>query len=131
MADLNGLQASESMKIAGADSSGVETNYVNATANGDIKSADILNVSVLQGVLTITTGTPQEVRVGASRLANRKSVQIQAQGTNLQYGYTSTSQIFTIANGTTIVLAIGDGVGVWISRSSGIGAVSVAIAEFA
>lgn len=130
MADLNNLQAAQTIKIAGSDSSGVETTFVNSTLNGEIKSADILNVTVTQSLLSIGTSAT-EIKVGASRLVNRKSVQIQAQGTNLVYGYSSGTQIFTIANGETVVLSLGDNMGVWIKRSSGIGNVNVAIAEFA
>lgn len=131
MSDLSELNSTLPVKIAGASSSGSETNYVNATSNGEIKSADILNVAVTQGTLSLALNTPQEVRVGASRLVNRKTVQIQAQGANVQYGFTSGAQPFTIANGTTIVLSLGDGVGIWVVRTGGLLNVNVAIAEFA
>lgn len=132
MADLNNLQAAQTIKIAGSDSSGTETTFVNSTANGEIKSADLLNVSVLQSILSVSVaGAAVEVKVGASRLVNRKSIQIQAQGTNIIYGYSSTVQPFTLANGSTITLSVGDGVGVWVDRASGAGSADVAIAEFA
>lgn len=76
------------------------------------------------------TGSPVEVKVGASPLVNRKSVLIQAQGSNVVYGFSSTVQPFTLANGSTITLAVGDGVRVWVDRTSN-GNVNVAIAEFA
>ena len=130
MADLSDLQAAQTIKIAGATASG-ETNFVNATLNNEIKAADILNVAVAQAVLVVNqTASPVEVRAGASRLANRKSVMIQAQGTNVVYGFSATSQPFTLANGATITISLGDGVGVWIDRTSN-GNVNVAIAEFA
>lgn len=131
MADLNGLQASETIKIAGADSSGNETNFANVSVNGEIKAIDILNVSVAQALLTVNaTGTPVEVKAGSSRLANRKSVMIQAQGTNVVYGFASDVQQFLLPNGATVTLSVGDNVGVWIDRTSN-GDVKVAIAEFA
>lgn len=131
MADLNSLQAAQTIKIAGSDSSGVETTFVNSTLNGEIKSADILNVSVAQAVLVVNqSATPVEVKAGASRLVNRKSVLIQAQGTNVVYGFSAASQPFLLTNGATITLSVGDGVGVWIDRTSN-GNVNVAIAEFA
>lgn len=71
-----------------------------------------------------------EVKVGATPLINRKSVLIQAQGSNVTYGFSAASQPFTLSNGSTITLAVGDGVRVWVDRSS-IGNVNVAIAEFA
>lgn len=131
MADLNNLQSAQTIKIAGSDSSGVETTFVNSTANGEIKSADILNISVLQSVLVVNSNnSPVEVKVGASPLLNRKSVLIQAQGTNVVYGFSALSQPFTLSNGATITLAIGEGVRVWVDRTSN-GNVNVPIAEFA
>lgn len=131
MADLNTLQAAQSVKIAGSDSSGTETNFVNSTSNGEIKSADILNVSAVQTVLIVNSSTsPQEVKVGATPLLNRKSILIQAQGTNVVYGFSVSSQPFTLANGATITLSVGDGVRVWVDRTS-TGNVNVPIAEFA
>lgn len=132
MADLSALNATDGVKIAGADSSGAETNFVNATANGDLKSADILTANVVQTTLSVSVaGAAVEVKVGGSPLANRKSVLIQAQGTNVVYGFASGSQPFQIGNGETISLALGPGVSVWVDRSSGAGSVSVVIAEFA
>lgn len=131
MSDLTDLQAAQTVKIAGASTSGSETNFVNATVNGDLKAADILNVSVAQAVLVVNqAASPVEVKAGVSRLANRKSVLIQAQGSNIVYGFTSGSQPFLLPNGTTVTLAVGDGVEVWIDRTSN-GNVNVAIAEFA
>lgn len=130
MSNLTELQSTLPVKIAGASSSGNETSFVNSTLNGEIKSADFLNAAVSQLLLSVGT-TAIEIKVGASPLVNRKSVQIQAQGTNLVYGYSVGSQIFTIANGTTISLSVGENVRVWIKRTGGIGNVPVAIAEFA
>lgn len=132
MSDLSELNSTLPVKIAGASSNGTETNFVNSTANGEMKTADFLNAAVLQTVLSVSVaGAAIEVKVGASRLVNRKSVQIQAQGTNVVYGYSSTVQPFTLANGATVTIDIGDTVGVWVDRSSGGGSADVAIAEFA
>lgn len=132
MADLDQLSAAQTIKIAGAVGSGTETNFVNATANNEIKSADILNVSFTQGIISVSVaGAAQEVKAGINRLANRKSILLQAQGTNIVYGFSSASQPFTLANGSTITLAVGEGLGVWVDRSSGGGSVNIAFAEFA
>ncbi len=132
MADLDSLQASQSVKIAGASSSGAETTYVNATLTGELRSADILNIGVAQSLLVVNgTGSPVEVKAGASRLINRKSITIQAQGSNVIWGYSATAvtgQIFTIANGATITISAGDTIAIYIHRSSS-GNVNVAIAE--
>lgn len=131
MADLNNLQAAQTIKIAGSDSSGVETTFINSTLSGEIKSADLINVSILQTTLSVSVaGAPIEVKVGASRLANRKSVQVQANGTGVVYGYSVGSQPFVLANGSSITISLGDAVGIWVDRASGAGAVDVIIAEF-
>ena len=131
MADLNALNSTDSVKIAGADASGLETNFVNATANGDIRAADILTVSVVQGTVSATTGAAIELKVGGTPLINRKSILIQAQGSNVIYGFNSTNQFFTIASGTQISLTLGPGISIWVKRSGGTGGVTVAFAEFA
>lgn len=131
MADLSDLQAAQTIKIAGASTSGVESTYADVSANQELKAVDILGVSVVQNTLSVGTGASVELKVGGSPLTNRKSIIIQAQGSNLTYGFSSGSQPFTIANGTTITLSLGPGISVWARRSSGIGSVNVAIAEFA
>jgi adhesin HecA-like repeat protein len=108
------------------------TDFVNVTSNNELKSADILNVSFTQGTVSVSVaGAAVEIKSGVSRLANRKSVLIQAQGTNIVYGFSSSSQPFNLANGSTITLSVGDGLGVWVDRASGGGSVNVAFAEFA
>lgn len=132
MADLNELQAAQTIKIAGSASNGTETNFVNASNNGELLASDILQTTVAQGTKSVSTASgPVELRVGASPLANRKSILIQAQGTNLVYGFSAGTQPFTIANGTTITLAVGPNIPVYVDRVSGAGSVTVAFAEFA
>ena len=62
MADLSELASSQSVKSAGADSSGLETNYVGANVDGSLNVAGTgtagvpgTNVLTIQG---ITSGTP-------------------------------------------------------------------------
>lgn len=54
MSDLTDLQASQSVKIAGAASSGAETNYVNATDNGALHT----NLQDSAGAETGVIGNP-------------------------------------------------------------------------
>lgn len=131
MADLSSKKASQSVKIAGANTAGSESTFAGVTNNQDLQTADILNVSVAETVLSIGTGASVEVKAGASPLANRKSVLIQAQGANVVYGFSAGTQNFTIANGAQVTLSLGPNVRIWVKRSTGIGNVSVAIAEFA
>lgn len=100
MADLDNLQASQSVKIAGADSSGNETTFVKATDSGDIQSADLVNVGTgVQSALTVGI-TSVEIKVGASPLANRKLLTLyNNSNVTIYWGYTSG---VTVASGTPI-----------------------------
>jgi hypothetical protein len=99
MADLTELQSSQSVKIAGADSTGAETNFVNATANGDLKTADLITGAGVQGALSVGTSAV-EAKVGGSALANRKLLTIfNNSNSTIYFGRTSG---VTTSNGTAI-----------------------------
>lgn len=117
MADLSEKDASLSTKIVGQNSTGVETNPVRATTAGDLGAVDIVNVTGLQGTVTVGT-TAVEARVGAGRLVERKSITVTNTSANIIYwGLTSG---VTTANGHPIyrkqqvTWAIGDAVGVYL-----------------
>lgn len=131
MADLSSKKASQTVKIAGANAAGSESNFAGVTDNQDLQTADILNKNVTQGTLTVGTGASVEVKVGATALADRKSILLQAQGSNITYGFSAGSQPFTLANGSLVTLTVGENIGVWVRRTTGLGTVPVAIAEFA
>lgn len=100
MADLNEIQAAQSIKIIGADATATETTPVNATNTGNLLTADIINAGTgVQGAVTVST-TAVEVKVGVSRLANRKSLTAHNNSSaTLYWGYTSG---VTVANGTPL-----------------------------
>jgi hypothetical protein len=117
MADLNEQQSSGSIKISGADSNGTETNFVGATINGDLETADILNSQGTQGVLTINS-TPN--------LTGRKLVTLYHDSSNTVYwGYTSG---VTTSNGTPLVKGqmtqwpVGDAIDIYLVASSSVSA---------
>lgn len=101
MGDLNSLEASQSVKLAGADSSGGETYFVDATSAGEIKASDVLNSgNGVQAALVIGT-TAVELKVGGSPLANRKLVTLyNNSNTTLYWGFTGA---VTTLSGTPIV----------------------------
>lgn len=125
MADLNSLQAAETVKIAGTNSSGIETGFVAASSNGDLKTADVVNTSAVQATLTITTSAVQ-AKVGGSALSERKMLIIQCKTNGIVYGYSSSSQPFDLPKGTTLVLPCGPNITVWLRKTSGSGDVAVA-----
>lgn len=99
MADLNEIQAAQSIKIIGADGTGSETTPVSSTLNGDINSADTIRVGGIQGTLTVGTSAV-ELKVGGSRLANRKLASVFNDSNSIiYYGYTDA---VTISTGTPI-----------------------------
>lgn len=84
--------------------------------------ADVINQAGVQSALTVTT-TPIEVRVGGSRLENRKLVSVFNDGSQtIFWGYTNT---VTSATGTHIFKNqlvswdVGDGLAIWLVASSG------------
>lgn len=90
MADLSDLQSAQSVKIIGSDATGVESTPVKSTTNGELQTSDILDNAVgTQGALTVST-TAVEIKVGVSRVSNRKLVSLYNNSTTTMYwGFTS------------------------------------------
>lgn len=81
MADLSELAASQSVKIAGADDSGQESNFVHATANNDLQTADGLHTEGLYGAVSVGNSSAVELKVGASAQTDRKTLIFQSDRT--------------------------------------------------
>lgn len=76
------------------------TNNASVTAGGDLTVNDGLSGGGLDGSLSVpTAGTAVEVKVGGSRLANRKFVSFQATSHDFFWGFSNT---VTTANGELI-----------------------------
>ncbi len=86
MADLTDNQSAQSVKIIGADTAGVETTPARVTPNQDLGAVDTVNTSALSSQITLST-TPVELRVGASRLVNRKYIWMEALDNNIKWGF--------------------------------------------
>lgn len=106
MADLSDLQTAQSVKVVGSDSTGAESNPVGATSLGDLQVVDVPSQAGLNVTLNLTT-TPAEGKVGASTLANRKYIEMQALTANVKWGYDTTcpfdlfkNQFFSLPAGT-------------------------------
>ena len=98
MADLNELQASQSMKIIGTDVTATETNPVNASATGDLLCKDAVNTASVSGAISVST-TAVEAKVGASAQTNRKFLSITPTNGTI---YMGSSNAVTTATGTPI-----------------------------
>lgn len=98
MADLSDLTAATTVKVVGANTSGIEQTPVNSSAQGDLFVKDVMNVIGVQGVIALST-TATEVRVGVSKLTGRKCVTILPTNGTIYFGYTAA---VTTTNGTPI-----------------------------
>ena len=147
MADLSDIQAALPTKLIGSNSTGLETNAVNSTITGSlfinlrdnsgIESATVtnplfvtpytMNTTSLVTTLNVST-TALECKVGATALANRRELTLQAQGLNITYGFTSSSQPFNLANGATVSFSYGPNISIWVRRTLA-ATVSVVISE--
>lgn len=88
MADLTELQATLPTKIVGAGpSTGVETNFVNASSNGDQFSRDVINTAGQNRAQSVTT-TAAEALGAASILINRKFISILPTNGTVYWGFT-------------------------------------------
>lgn len=129
MADLSDINSAQSVKVIGADSTGLEQTPVKSTANGDLAVVDLCDNGGVQGVIAVST-TPVAVRVGGSNLANRKRLLfINTGGVNLYWGF---SNSVSSANGVIIFRnqpvsdSWGPNTTIWIVAASGSGSVTVA-----
>lgn len=99
MADLTNNEAAQTVKIVGADNTGLETTPVNSSVNGDLQTADLLVSSGVQGAITVGTSAV-EAKVGATVLSNRKLLTVfNNSNSTIYWGYTSA---VTITTGTPL-----------------------------
>lgn len=100
MADLSEIQSAQTIKIAGANSSGSETNFVDADINGNLK---VTNPSV---GTTGTTRPTSATLFGGSDGTNLLPVLVDAQGRLITSGLTGFGADFTfgdiVSSSTTI-----------------------------
>lgn len=117
MADSSEKQASLPTKVAGANVSGEETNWLKVSIPGDAGVSDIIDTAGVYGAITVGTSAV-EAKIGGSRLSARKSLTISNTSTSVIYwGYSSG---VSVANGTpiykkqTVEFSIGDNVGIYL-----------------
>jgi hypothetical protein len=118
MADLNSLEASQSVKIAGANpTTGEETFFADVTSEGELKISSFANVSYAAAQKVVNT-TPQIAAVGGSNLANRKGLFLYNKGSQIVYygpsGATVTTGAVPILKDEAASLAFGDNVDVYV-----------------
>lgn len=122
MADLSEIQASQSVKLAGAGpSTGVETNYVQVDAVGNLQTASTLSVGGQNRNQAITTSAAEALGA-AVILTNRDLLTITPIDGTVYWGYGSGT---TSSNGTpifknqTLSISVSDNVHIYLITSTG------------
>lgn len=98
MADLSDVDAAQSSKLIGADSSGVETTPVRSSAAGELATTDTLNGGASAQAVIVVGTSVVELKVGGSALTNRKVLTAEPAG-KIFWGYTNT---ITTSTGFTL-----------------------------
>jgi len=129
MADIQDIDAAQTVKVVGSDLTGVEETPVSSTPNGELKIADTHNNGGQDVTISITSGSPVELKVSATRLANRKYVIMEALNTGVKWGFSSSTQSFDLFKSQLIMVPIGENTEIWFDCQSG--TKQVAIAELA
>ena len=122
MADLTHKESAQNVKVVGADSTGVETNYVKVSDNQDVHTSDVIATSGVYSTISVSTSAV-EVKVGGTALANRKVLTILPEdGGPVYFGF---SNAVTSSSGTPIykrqllTMRVSDDVAVWLIAESG------------
>jgi len=118
MPDISDTQSALNTKITGQNVNGVETNPVNATPLNDLQVADVPNQTGLNEVLNLTT-SPIEGKIGASALANRKYIEMQALTTGVKWGYSIASQPFDLFKNQFFSLPMGENCKIYFRAETG------------
>ena len=90
-----------------------ELHKADVTPNKELTISDTHDHGGLDTILTITSGTPIELKVGGTRLANRKYVIIEALGTGIKWGFSSRTQSFDIFKSQILMVPIGQNTQIW------------------
>lgn len=103
MADLDSISATEAVRLVGSSSNGAEQTPIKSTNIGDMTVSDGLSGGGLFALLSVpTANTPVEVKVGASRLTDRKLITFQAVDADFYWGYANTVTAGVAGSGTLL-----------------------------
>lgn len=121
MADLTELQASQAVKIAGAGpASGVEDNWANVSANGDLFVRDAINISGQYRAQSVTTSAAEALGA-ATILVNRKFISMTPTNGTIYWGFSNavtTSTGTPIFKNQTMTIAVTDNVHIYVIAGS-------------
>ena len=118
--DLDFTKASQLVSITGIDSTGLETNPVNSTSNGDLQTSDTFLGGPLDFAISLGLSAV-EVKSGVSPVAARKAVRIFNNGNSTIYwggsGVTSSTGEPIFRN-TSITITAGPNCHIYLIASS-------------
>jgi len=127
LADLDESQSSQSVKLIGAGSDGIETNYVDVTAEGEIKTSSFANVAFLDANISVST-TEILASVAGTNLPNRKTLVIFNRGNReIFYGTTGVSSTTGIAIQVDelITFDVGENINIYLITNNGTSTVTI------
>jgi hypothetical protein len=96
----------------------VNGTYAKVTPNSDVQTSDIVNNGGISKELSVISGTPQELKVGATVLANRKYIILQPLDTGFKWGFSSSAIYFELFKFSTVILPVGANTTIWIACDS-------------
>lgn len=100
------------------------TNVAKVTAKLDLRTSDVLDNGGVDGIVALTTSAV-EIKVGASIRTDRKFVIVQGKSNNIVWGFSNTSQSFTVANGQILMIPLASGTTIWAKVTVGTGSVAI------
>ena len=118
MGDINESQQSEVTRITGGD----ETNAAGVNVINELAVNDTPQQGV-SGVLNLTT-TAIELKVGASPLSNRKTIEMQALTKNVKWGYNANCE-FDLFKNQFFALPAGENCTMYLKSSTGLADVAI------
>lgn len=86
----------------------------------------VMNGTVLDAIIAIPAGTVVKAQATATPLANRRLLILAGGSEGLSYGYTQTSQGFTLYRDEIVELPIGPNITVWVKSTTLPGQITVA-----
>lgn len=116
MADLDELQATETVKITGVDPTGLETNPVCSSGNGELFTDDTTRATGTDTTVTLGAGASQEAKIGASAKTDRKYITLQPLDRSFRWGHTAGSQPYKIFKNQLIILPYGPNTPIYIKN---------------
>jgi hypothetical protein len=130
MADLSEIERSEIVRITGSSSDGTEQTPIGSTSYGEIFTHDVFDNGWTSLLISIAAGATAEIKVGVSKLANRKGIFLQAKGKDVTFGHSASVLPFDAFKNQFFSLPIGDGTSVFL-KNNGASSVDVAVGELA